>query len=151
MTGRRKGRLVESMTTKTGQDVVLALPTTLAAELEAHRVAQLKERMAAAAWVDPGLVFTTGVGSALEPRNVNRAWAALCDKAGVGPVRVHDLRHTAASFLLAQGVDMKVVQTTLRHTRLSTTADVYTHVQAEVQRAAAGRMDDLLQDMTSGG
>ncbi len=150
VTGRRKGRLVESMTTKTGQDVVLALPATLSAELEAHRVTQLKERLAAAAWVDAGLVFTTGVGTAIEPRNVNRAWAALCEKAGVRPVRVHDQRHTAASLLLAQGVDMKVVQTTLRHTRLSTTADVYTHVREEVQRAAASRMDDLLRQLSSG-
>jgi hypothetical protein len=45
-------------------------------------------RLAATAWSDPGLVFTTGVGTAVEPRNVNRAWATLCEKAGVRPVRV---------------------------------------------------------------
>ncbi len=150
LTGRRKGRLVESQSTKTGQDTVLPLPGMVSAELENHRRAHLKERLAAPSWVDPGLVFTTGVGTALEPRNVNRAWAALCDKAKVRSVRVHDLRHTAASLLLAQGVDMKVVQTTLRHTRLSTTADVYTHVQQELQRSAADRMDDLLRGLAKG-
>jgi integrase len=63
-------------------------------------------------------------------------------------VRIHDLRHAAATYLFAEGVDLKVVQATLRHTRLSTTSDIYTHVLEEVQRGAADSMDTVLGDLT---
>jgi site-specific recombinase XerD len=114
-----------------------------------HRKAQLAQRMAALGWVDDSLVFTTAIGTALEPRNVSRSWTALCVRAGIRPVRLHDLRHSAASFALAAGVDMKVVQTMLRHSRLATTADIYTHVLEDVQRAGAARMDGVLRELRS--
>ena len=95
-------------------------------------------------------MFTTGIGTALEPRNVTRAWRALRVAAGVEPVRVHDLRHTAASLLLQRGVDLKVVQQMLRHSRLSTTADIYAHVNEEMERAAAAKMDEILTQLPSG-
>ena len=51
-----------------------------------------------------GLVFTTSVGTALEPRNVSRSWERVCERAGLDRhLRIHDLRHAAASFLLLQG------------------------------------------------
>ena len=104
ITGTRRGRLVERQTTKTGEESVLPLPAVLVTDLEEHRRTQLKERLASSVWVTPELVFTTRVGMALEPRNVSRAWAAICEAAGVPPVRVHDMRHTTASLLLEQGV-----------------------------------------------
>ena len=143
-TGRRRGRLVESDLKTAASHDTLALPARVVLALREHRRAQRAERMAARMWVDDGLVFTTGIGTPLEPRNVNRAWEKVCAAAGVRPVRVHDLRHAAATYLFAAGVEMKTIQQTLRHSRLSTTADVYTHVLAEVQRAAADRMDDVL-------
>jgi integrase len=63
-------------------------------------------------------------------------------------VRIHDLRHSAASFMLAAGVDLKLIQTTLRHSRLATTADVYAHVLDEVQQQAAARMDGVLRALS---
>jgi integrase len=95
-----------------------------------------------------GLVFTTHVGTALEPRNVNRAWEALCARAGVRRIRLHDLRHSAATFMLAAGADLKLIEATLRHSRLSTTSDIYTHVLADVQRQAADRMDGVLRKLS---
>lgn len=99
-------------------------------------------------WVDPELIFTTGVGTALEPRNVNRAWAALCKRAGV-KVRLHDLRHAAASLAFAAGASVKEVQSMLRHTRESTTSNLYVHVFESVRRDTADRMDGVLRRMTS--
>lgn len=96
------------------------------------------------------MVFTTSVGTALEPRNVSRAWAAICVAAGVPVVRVHDMRHTAASLLLEQGVELKVVQQLLRHSRLSTTADIYAHVSKKMERAAADKMDEILLGLPGG-
>jgi integrase len=120
-----------------------SLPDSLVGALREHRMAQAAERLAAVAWADPGLVFTTRVGTALEPRNVREA----VHQAGVRRMRLHDLRHSAASFMLAAGVDLKVIRTTLRHSRLSTTGDTYAHVLGDVQRQAAERMDKVLRQL----
>jgi integrase len=143
--GRRHGRLVEVAPKTTQSAATMALPALLVDVLRDHRKAQLAQRLTALVWVDDGLVFTTSVGTALEPRNVARSWAALCEKAGVRVVRLHDLRHAAASFALAAGLDMKVIQTMLRHSRMATTADIYAHVLQDVQRAGADRMDGVLR------
>jgi integrase len=122
----------------------LPLPEVVATVLREHRAAQVTDRLAAPAWTDDDFVFTTSVGTALEPRNVARSLHTLCDRAGVRRIRVHDLRHSAASFLLLQGVDMRVVMGTLGHSRQATTSDLYTHLLEPLQRAAADRMDALL-------
>ncbi|MFJ2733569.1 tyrosine-type recombinase/integrase [Streptomyces sp. NPDC087317] len=66
----------------------------------------------------------------------------LCRDAGVRRVRVHDLRHTCASLLLAQGVDARTIMETLGHSTI--TLDTYAHVMSTTLRAAAARMDDAL-------
>lgn len=76
--------------------------------------------------------------------------AKVCAAAGITPIRLHDLRHSMATFALRQGVDLKTIQTMLRHSRLATTADLYTHVLQEVQRSGADRMGDLLHEFGVG-
>lgn len=148
---RVDGALVRSEMPKTKSSRrALPLPEVVVEALRAHRAAQVQERLAARAWADEALVFTTSIGTPLEPRNVLRSFHALCDRAKVRRVRIHDLRHAAASFLLLQGVDMRVVMGTLGHSRLATTSDLYTHLLEPVQRAAADRMDDLLRQVTPG-
>lgn len=127
----------------------LALPASLVEVLREHRRRQSLERMQAKVWTDPGLVFTTSVGTPILGRNVGRAWEELCDRAGVRRVRVHDLRHTTASWLYAQGVELKTIQHQLRHSRLATTSEVYAHIMEEVQRKAADSMDGVLVDLTA--
>jgi integrase len=145
-TGRRRGQLVSKSLKTSASKATMALPDSAVEALKEHRKAQKVERLAAKVWVDEGLVFATTVGTPIEPRNVNRAWDALCDRAGVRRVRVHDLRHACASLLLGR-VDLKVIQATLRHTRMSTTADVYLHVLGDVQREAADGMDAVLRPL----
>lgn len=70
-------------------------------------------------------------------------WHALLAQAGVRPARVHDARHTAATLLLEQGIDIRVVQQILGHSQLSQT-ERYTHVTTELSRHAAERMSDAL-------
>ncbi|HVM28217.1 MAG TPA: site-specific integrase [Mycobacteriales bacterium] len=151
---RVEGALVRADMPKTKSSRrALPLPEVVVEALRAHRAAQVQERLASRAWADQTLVFTTSIGTPLEPRNVLRSFHALCDRAEVRRVRFHDLRHAAASFLLLQGVDLRVVMGTLGHSRLATTSDLYTHLLEPVQRAAADRMDDLLRQVTppSGG
>lgn len=145
-TGRRKGKLVAKSLKTTASKATLALPGSALSALREHRQAQETLIKAAKVWIDPGLVFTTTIGTPIEPRNINRSWDALCVKAGVRRVRLHDLRHACASLLLGK-VDLKVIQTTLRHTRLSTTADIYLHVLDDVRREAADGMDSVLRTL----
>lgn len=98
-TGRRRGRLVESSPKTAASAARLVLPVVLVDALQAHRTAQAAARLQARKWVDPGLVFTTPIGTWLEPRNINRSFAQLCEAAGIVRHRVHDLRHTAGSLL----------------------------------------------------
>jgi integrase len=71
----------------------LPLPDVVVQGLRAHRAAQVQKRLAAPAWADEALVFTTGLGTPLEPRNVLRSFHELCDRAEIRRVRIHDLRH----------------------------------------------------------
>ncbi len=90
-----------------------------------------------------GLVFTSTRGTPLEPRNVNRVFADLVKKAGVRPIRLHDLRHSCATLLFTMGVDAATVQRILRHSSITVTTGVYLEVIEQVQREAVAGMDDL--------
>jgi integrase len=89
-------------------------------------------------------VFTSGIGTPFEPRNLFRSFKALLHKAGLPNVRFHDLRHSAASLLLAQGVPMRAVMELLGHSSISTTADIYSHVMPAMMRDVAAKMDTIL-------
>lgn len=78
----------------------------------------------------------------IDPRGLNRMLTILCRDAKVRRVRVHDLRHTCASLLLAQGVDARTIMETLGHSTITMTLDTYAHVMGTTLRAAADRMDD---------
>jgi integrase len=110
-------------------DRVIALDTDTVAVLRAHRRAQAAERLAAGeAWVDSGFVFTDEIGQPLHPQHVSDHFYRLAYETGLPPVRLHDLRHGAASLMLAAGVDLKVVQETLGHVSSTFTRDTYTSV-----------------------
>ena len=75
---------------------------------------------------------------------VSRPFHRLPEQAGMATMRFHDLRHSCASLLLAQGVAPRVVMETLGHSRISVTLDTYTHVLPALQREAADAMDRAL-------
>ncbi|UOY02626.1 tyrosine-type recombinase/integrase [Blastococcus sp. PRF04-17] len=122
------------------------LPRSAVEALRTHRTRQLEEQLAAAgAWQERGLVFTTEIGTPLEPRNVLRRFEVLMERAGLPGVTLHTLRHSAASFLLAAGTHTKVVQEHLGHSSYAITADIYSHVGPAQQREAADRLDQALR------
>jgi integrase len=146
-TGKRKGRLVAGELKTDASAETAALTKTAAEALGRWKPEQNRVQLAAARWADLGLVFTTAHGTALEPRNVNRAWARLCEKAGVpAGIRLHDLRHACASYALANGADLKSVQRLLRHARLDTT-QLYLHAVDEVPRAGADAIDTAIDGL----
>jgi hypothetical protein len=88
-----------------------------------------------------GVVFTTTTGTAIDPRSLNRQLDVLCRRAKLRQVRIHDLRHTCASLLLAEGVAVRTIMETLGHSNISMTLDTYAHVMETTLREAAASMD----------
>ena len=106
--------------------------------LRAWRKTQLGERMAwSGVWEDTGRVFTREDGAALVPGSVSRHFGTVVARLGLPPVRLHDLRHGAATLLLAAGQPPKVISETLGHSNVSFTMTTYTEVAEELAEAAA--------------
>jgi integrase len=101
--------------------------------LRAVQAGQDAERgRAGSAWRETGFVFTTELGEPCDPRNALRALYVAGARAGLPGVRLHTLRHTAASVMLTQGVPLKVVSDLLGHSSIAITGDVYGHVSPDV-------------------
>jgi integrase len=135
--------LVDVKTDKSRRTVTL--PRFTVSALKAHRARQLQERLVAGTrWQDRGLVFSSTIGTPLDRWQVHRRYHELLLKAGVPRKRFHDLRHTSASLLFAQGVEPRVVMEILGHSRIATTLDIYTHLLPHAQQDAADKMDAIL-------
>lgn len=121
---------------------VLYLPTVTATALRTHRTRQIEERLRAGhEWRESGLVFTTHIGTALDHANVRNYFQRHLARLGLPHQRFHDMRHACASFLLTEGVPLKVVQEVLGHSQISLTADTYAHVMPALQREAMAHFD----------
>jgi integrase len=137
-------RLTEPKSTRSRRTI--RLPQVVARALQDHRTRQLEERLAAGGeWTDSGLVFTTPVGTPQDARNSTREFAALLRAAGLPPIRFHDLRHTAATLLLAQGGDPRTIMETLGHSQISLTLNTYSHVLPALQADATSKLDAILR------
>lgn len=113
--------------------------------LRERRLAQNKERLRAQTWEDLDLVFSTTTGTPTEKGNLlRRSFQPLLERAGLRPMRFHDLRHVCASLLLAAGTNPKVVQERLGHSSIAVTMDIYSHTLPSLQADAAERMETLL-------
>lgn len=141
-----KLRLVEPKTSKSRRTI--ALPQVAVSALYAHRQRQGDERaLAGSRWREGDMVFTTGIGTPLDPRNLLREFYAIIRTSGLPRVRFHDLRHSAATLLLAQGVHARVVMDLLGHSSISLTMNTYSHVLPEFRKEAAARMDAILNPL----
>lgn len=137
--------LLETKTMRSRRTIALAMP--LLAAIRAHRSRQLEERLRAGpVWQNDArnLVFTMETGGPLYGGAVTRHFQAILERAGLPRQRFHDLRHAAASFMLAQGVPLRVVMEVLGHSQIAVTANIYAHVAGELQREATERVSALL-------
>jgi integrase len=122
----------------------LSLDGATVAALRDHRRRQKAERLALGpGWTDNDLVFCDEAGGELHPDRFGRAFRSAVRRAGVRPVRLHDLRHTWATLALQAGVHPKVVSERLGHATTGITLDVYSHVQPELDAQAASTVADL--------
>jgi integrase len=121
------------------------LPRGIVGMLETRREQQAEEAIfLGQEWINSGYIFTTKFGTPLDPRNLLREFKGICEDAGLGDWHIHELRHSAASLMLAQGVKIQVVSDILGHASIRMTADVYGHILAPDRHAAAETMNNLL-------
>lgn len=139
---RIDGRLVLDETKTKQSRRTVHLPAPVVEQLKAHRKRQLQERLEAGdLWaakpLGVDLVFRTPIGTAVDPDNFRTMTYRLTEGAGIGRWSPHELRHSCASLLLAQGVPLKVVSEVLGHSSIRVTADVYSHLLEPAKAEAA--------------
>ena len=89
-------------------------------------------------------VFSTREGKHMTPSHASKAYRNLRDSVDIEGVRFHDLRHTHASLLIAEGVDYKTVSQRIGHSDIRTTLNLYTHTVVEKEKEAANKMGKFL-------
>ena len=98
------------------------------------------------AWHDSGFVFTDELGNPIDPGRVSKEFARVTKKASMQGFRLHDLRHTHASLLLAANVHPKIVSERLGHASVIITLDIYSHVKPGLQEDAAEKFSRIVAD-----
>ncbi len=124
----------------------VALTRSAVEALRRHRAWQIEERLRlGAAWEDGDLVFANEVGQPIEATALlRRSFYPLLERADLPRIRFHDLRHTAATLLLGQGVHPKIVSEMLGHSQIAITLDLYSHVTPTMQRQAVEALEAAL-------
>jgi integrase len=135
--------VIQAPKSKAAHRSVRLTPDSVAA-MRVHKIRQLERELAAAHWQDTGLVFTTGIGTSLSPRNVCRSFEESIARAGVPRMRLHDLRHVNASLDFSTGTSVKAVAARLGHSDPSITLRTYAHVMPHEETAAMERLGALL-------
>ena len=131
-------------TTKTGKERKVHIGPRTVEVLKAHRARQLEERMSASYWADPGVVFPNMKGKIRRRDSVVRSLRRTLKEAGLPvDVRFHDLRHTAGTLALRQGVPLHTVSKMLGHSDPAMTLRRYAHVLEDMREDAARAMDEL--------
>jgi integrase len=140
-----KGHVFGPPKTRSGDARLVTLDGGTVGVLLAHQLTQSAERAQwGSAYVDHDLVFAREDGNPLPLDHVTKRFRELVVAAGLRPIRLHDLRHGAASMMLASGLDIALVSKRLGHSSISITADTYSHLLENVDREAADRTAALL-------
>lgn len=140
------GRPVEAELKTEESEAFVPMPRWYMDELVKYKKHWNKERfMIGPDWEgeDKQYLFHSGKGKCFYPDAPSLHWRRFLDKHNLPRIRLHDLRHTTAMLLREDGASMKSIQERLRHTRLATTADIYTHESELVSRETADRLEKL--------
>jgi integrase len=140
---RVRGELRLVPTKSRSSERPIPLPDVCVRTLKVHRAKQAAELLAAGV-SGCGLVFTTSVGTPIEPDNLRRNWYALRERAGLHNVRFHDLRHSCVTLLLDLGVPPHIVMRIVGHSTLDVTMGIYAHAALDEQREALRKLEDRL-------
>jgi integrase len=125
---------------------IVTMPEWYMQELkEYHHESKVNRIKAGEKWegADRQYVFQVGFGKAIYHSTPTHWWKKFTVRHGLKFVRLHDLRHSAATILIQNDVSMKAIQERLGHSKHQTTADLYAHVAQSVSRAAADKLEKL--------
>ena len=126
---------------------MLPLPPFLVSALREHRARQLRERMRAGAlWQDNDLMFPTQAGKPQHAANVWIAFQDRLERPGLAAMRFHDLRHGAATILLANGFTLNEIQEVLGHSTFRMTADICAHLSEDIRQDWGVRMQQAMEN-----
>ena len=141
-----KGGPVLSPPKTRGSRRTVKLSQTAIEVLRSHLARQLEEiDRVGSLWRENGLIFASEVGEPLDRRDLTtHRFKPLLRRAGLAPIRFHDLRHTCATLLLSKNVNPKVVSEMLGHATIAITLDTYSHVLPTMQESAAKAMEEAL-------
>jgi integrase len=123
----------------------IALSLETIESLRRHRVRQLEYRLTVGiVYEDRDLVFANPFGAHIHPNTLARDFARLTRAANLPRIQFHDLRHTSATLLLAEGVHPKIVQERLGHSDIAMTLNRYSHVMPHMQHVAVEALESAL-------
>ena len=144
--GRRTQLVLRDLKTKRSRRT-LHLTPALDGLLRSHRARQAREQLVAGPeWAESDLIFTTRKGTPIDPDNFAHYFHRLCSDAGLGHWTPHELRHSAASIMLAQGTPLWVVSEVLGHASVAITKDIYGHLIGGEKQEAIEAITDALFD-----
>lgn len=146
-----KGLVFSEPKTALGRRKVILGRTEIELLHDHKKQQEIERRFAGEKWHEDDLIFSSSIGTPWDPRNLVKLFKQLLRKAKLPNIRFHDLRHTAATLMLLQGIHPKVVQERLGHSDISLTLNTYSHVLPGMQKEAADKMDELISliDVTS--
>lgn len=136
--------VIRESKTRTSRRSVPAGPLGLAA-LRSHRVAQAAERLRAESWDERDFVFGNDHGGPVPMITLQRVWWRALEAAGCERLPFHATRHTAASLMVAAGVNPPVASERLGHATVAMTMDRYSHLTDAVRADAARAVDAVVE------
>lgn len=120
-------------------------PSKLLEKLKAHRKLILQEKLLLGSkYQDNDLVICTGSGKPIIPRNFRKEFYNLTDKVGLPKIRFHDLRHSHATILIQQNVNVKLISERLGHSDIETTLNTYSHVLPDMQKSVSDKLNEII-------
>jgi integrase len=134
-----------------GSQRTIPMPPGLLALLREHRRMQLEQRLKAGdRWHDHDLVFPSANGEPRRHGQISRDLQRLLTEAGLPTLTFHELRHTAGSLMIEEGVHPKTISELLGHSSIKITMDIYGHVTTDSLRQATRRIDRILDEREAG-
>ncbi len=135
---------------KPGRQRHVDMSKMLTKRLQAFQIERKKETLQRGWGEVPAWVFTSRTGTMMDPDNFRaRVWPKLLAKAGIRQIRIHDLRHTYGSLLIAQGESLVYVKEQMGHHSIRVTVDTYGHLAPGGNKAAADRLDEPEEPATN--
>ena len=141
---RGKGAYFQEPKTRAGRRVIQLGQGTLQVLATQKERQRRQKEFVGTRWCENDLIFPSSIGTPMDARNLRLNFYDVLDQAGLPKIRFHDLRHTAASLLLNNGIPVIVVSNILGHSKPSITLDIYGHLFPVMQEEAAQLMDELV-------